>query len=143
MEATPADAERTDPYADSLCFGCSTRNTVGLRLDVHHEGDGTGWATFTPQPEHEGPPGFLHGGLAATALDETMAWVAHQAEGEACVTATLSLRYRKPVPLAGGPYRVEAETAKATGRRRRIVGRFLLEDGSTAVEAEGVFIRIR
>ena len=30
-------------------------------------------AEFRPKPEHQGAPGILHGGVAATCLDETMA----------------------------------------------------------------------
>ena len=129
--------------ADSACFGCSPDNPYGLRLEVEHRGDGTGLAVLRPRAEHEGPPGHLHGGLAATALDEAMAWVAHRTDGEACVTATMELRYRRPVPLDGGPYRIEVETVKASGRRRRMAARLLLAGGEVAVEAEAVFVNLR
>ena len=134
--------ERLPGWDEYRCFGCSPDNPSGLGLEVHHAGDGTGHGVLRPRPEHEGPPGHLHGGLAATALDETMAWIAHETEDEACVTATLSVRYRKPVPLGDGPYRIEVETLKAGERRRKMAGRLLLGDGTVAVEAEGVFVKI-
>lgn len=128
--------------ADSQCFGCAQDNPQGLHLVVHHDGDGPVWAQFSPRPEHEGPPGHVHGGLAATALDEAMGWAAFESEDEAWVTASLQVRYRRPVPLAAGPYRIETEMVKHSGRRKRITGRLLLGDGSPAVEAEAVFVRV-
>jgi acyl-coenzyme A thioesterase PaaI-like protein len=99
-------------------------------------------ATFFPKPEHRGPPGYLHGGLAAVCLDETMASVSIALEKIYTVTATLELRYRRPVPLDGSPVRVEAWREHPQPRRtRRVHGRLLLADGRVAVEATGLFVR--
>jgi acyl-coenzyme A thioesterase PaaI-like protein len=98
---------------------------------------------FSPGGDDSGRPGFLHGGLAATLLDETMAalsWALHQ---EHSVTATLSLRYRHPVPVDAGEIRVEAWYPDGRVRRvRKVAGRLLLADGTTAVEANGLFVRV-
>ena len=99
-------------------------------------------ATMTPLAEHRGPPGFLHGGLAATFLDETMASLSIALDKEYSVTATLQLRYRKPVPLDGSVLRAEAWRERPERRRaHKVHGRLLLADGSVAVEATGVFVR--
>lgn len=127
----------------SMCFGCEPDNPYGLALAVEATGNGLGTAELVPRPEHEGPPGHLHGGLAATALDETMGWVAHDTTEDGWVTATLEVRYRKPIPLDGAPLRVEAETVKRSGRRKRLAARLLLGDGTVAVEAESVFVRVK
>lgn len=98
---------------------------------------------FSPGPEHAGRPGILHGGLAATLLDETMAGLSWAQGREHSVTATLSLRYRREVPIAAGPLRVEAWYADDRARRvRRVNGRLLLADGTAAVEADGLFVRV-
>ena len=100
-------------------------------------------STFRPGPGHAGRPGFLHGGLAATHLDETMAALSWAIEREHSVTATLSLRYRCPVPLDAGPLRMEAWYRDGrTGRVRKVQGRLLLPDGTPAVEASGLFVRV-
>jgi acyl-coenzyme A thioesterase PaaI-like protein len=101
-------------------------------------------STFTPKTEHRGPPGFLHGGLAAAAMDETMAALSIVVSKTHSVTAKLSLRYRQPVPLDGQPIRIEAWWGDGReGRRvREIRGRLLLADGSVAVEAVGLFAAI-
>src|SRR5260370_17261680 len=65
-------------------------------------------ATFLPKPEHRGPPGYLHGGLAAVFLDETMASLSIALDKVYTVTGTLELRYPKPVPLNGSPVRIHS-----------------------------------
>lgn len=88
-------------------------------------------------------PGFLHGGLAATVLDETMASLGFMLDDVHCVTATLELKYRKPVALTGDPLRIEAWRDDLTPKRRhRVYGRLLLPTGVVAVEASGIFISV-
>lgn len=99
-------------------------------------------AEFRPGPEHTGAPGVLHGGMAATALDEAMAAVGWFLDGVHCVTGTLELRYRRPVPVDGRPLVVEAWRERAPSRRtQRVHGRILLDDGTVAVEASGIFVQ--
>lgn len=123
------------------CYGCGDDNPIGLGLDFSRSGDGIA-SVFRPRPEHQGAPGFLHGGVAATALDETMAAVGWVLDQVHWVTATLELKYRRPVPLDGAPLRVEAWREAATGspRRRRCFGRLVLADGTVAVEGTGIFV---
>jgi acyl-coenzyme A thioesterase PaaI-like protein len=100
-------------------------------------------SVFEPSAGHAGQPGFLHGGLAATLLDETMAALSWATDRVHTVTATLSLRYRLPVPLDAGPLRMEAWYEDERPRRvRKVHGRLLLPDGSAAVEATGLFVRV-
>jgi len=134
--------ERGAAWGDTYCFGCSTRNHEGLHLEFTDGPDGTGTAEFTPRAEHEGPPGHFHGGLSATVLDEAMGWCAHESEGDRWVTGTLEVRYRKPLPIDGGKYRVEVETLKTSGRRKKLAARILLRDGTVAVEGECVYVSV-
>lgn len=129
-------------WGDSFCFGCSEKNPHGLHVTFEPGPDGTGTAYVAPRPEHEGPPGYLHGGLSATALDEAMGWTAHETAEDKWVTGTLEIRYRRPVPLDGGPFRIETETLKHSSRRKRLAGHLLLADGTVAVEGEAVFIKV-
>ncbi|HVM63746.1 MAG TPA: PaaI family thioesterase [Acidimicrobiales bacterium] len=100
-------------------------------------------SVFEPSAGHSGRPGFVHGGLAATLLDETMAGLSWATDGIHSVTATLSLRYRVPVPLGAGALRMEAWYDDARPRRvRKVHGRLLLPDGTAAVEATGLFVRV-
>ena len=112
-----------------------------MGLDFRAEEPGV-VATFVPRYEHRGAPGFLHGGFAAMALDETLAAIGWLLDGVHVVTATLELRYRRPVPISGEPLRIEAWRADRgmTGRRLRAEGRLLLGDGTVAVEGRGIFV---
>lgn len=123
--------------------GVLGENPLGLGLRFTKEPPGL-VATFDPKPGHRGPPGFLHGGIAATVLDETMASLGWALDDVACVTATLELKYRKAVPLDGRPVRIEAWRERVEARRtQRVQGRLLLADGSVAVEASGIFVQSR
>ena len=121
--------------------GTTGENPLGLGLVFEKEPPGL-VARFEPTAGHRGPPGFLHGGIAATVLDETMASVGWAMDGVPCVTATLELKYRRPVPLDGRPIRIEAWRERAEARRmQRVRGRLLLEDGTVCVEATGIFVQ--
>ena len=125
------------------CYGCGDDNPIGLGLEFSRVDD-VCVATFVPRAEHRGVPGFLHGGVAATVLDETMASLGFMLDGIHCVTATLELKYRKPVPLNGSTLRIEswrdASGSGAPRRRHSVHGRLLLADGTVAVSATGIFI---
>ena len=124
-------------------MGTTGENPLGLGLVFTKEPPGL-VARFDPKPGHRGPPGFLHGGIAATVLDETMASVGWALDDVPCVTATLNLRYRKPVPLDGSSLRIEAWRDRPEARRtQKVKGRLLLPDGTVAVEAEGIFVQTR
>ena len=99
-------------------------------------------ARFTPGPQHNGPPGMLHGGVAALCLDECMAALGHALDRIHTVTATLNLRYRKPVPLDGRVVRVEAWREGDGRRATKVFGRIVTADGDVAVEANGLFFRL-
>jgi acyl-coenzyme A thioesterase PaaI-like protein len=128
------------------CYGCGDDNPISLGLQFAREND-VCVATFVPRKEHRGVPGFLHGGVASTVLDETMASVGFMLDGVHCVTATLELKFRKPVPLNGESLRIEAwrdESGRTSAPRRRhtVLGRLVLADGGVAVTATGIFISV-
>lgn len=108
--------------------------------------DGVVRVRFTPRPDrHTGAPGFLHGGVAATALDEVMGVLGFVLEKRPSVTATLTVQFRTPVPIDGSEVTVEAwrESPPGDDRHRpwhRVRGRLLLADGTVAVDAKGVFV---
>ncbi len=127
--------------AVSTSEGTTGENPLGLGLQFTKEDPGI-VALFAPTAAHRGPPGFLHGGIAATVLDETMASLGWALDRVPCVTATLELRYRKPVPLDGSSIRIEAWRDRPGPRRtQRVKGRLLLADGTVAVEAAGIFVQ--
>ena len=131
-EPEPEGIAGEDPIGLGLRFWLEDRPGGGRRLV----------ARFRPGDGHLGTQGFLHGGVAAAALDETMASLSWALDDRPCVTATLDLRFRRPVPVDKGPLRLEAwrERPEERRRRHRVRGQLLLPDGTVAVDASGIFV---
>ena len=60
-----------------LCFGCGQQNLFGLQLELERRPEGGVAGRFFVKQDHQGPPGYAHGGVIATALDEAMSLVLH------------------------------------------------------------------
>src|SRR3954454_15414775 len=80
-----------------LCFGCGIANLFGLQLELEASGDRVAGRFFVKQ-DHQGPPGFAHGGVIAAALDEAMALLVH-AEGTHALTRRLEVDLLGPVAV--------------------------------------------
>ncbi len=112
------------------------RNAVAPPLDIVRDPAGRASADFHLGAAYEGPPGLVHGGVAALVLDQVLGEAAG-AGGKPGMTGTLTLRYRRGTPLGRpalrGPHR--------PGRRDQDVRQGTLSDADgVTVEAEGVFI---
>ena len=119
-----------------LCFACGPRNPWGLKLRFEADGDRI-TTSFTVSEEYQGFPGYLHGGVAGSILDEAMSRVS-LLEGRWTMTALMDLRFRYPVPV-GTPITVEAVK---TGEIRGFLeakGTIHLPGGRPAVSATGTF----
>ncbi len=118
-------------------FGFQLRyeNDPGDALRIH--------TMFTPDPDlHHGVPGFLHGGAAATLLDQTMAALGWMIDRQRCVTGMLDLRYRRLVALDGQPVHITAWRLDPTPRRaQRVHGTLSDADGQVCVAAQALFVR--
>jgi acyl-coenzyme A thioesterase PaaI-like protein len=123
------------------CFGCGDDNAAGINLkDLRLDEDGITRATLRPQPHHVGFPGILHGGIAMAALDEAMAYACTLTTGTWVATAKMEVKLRRPVPTTGAlPVEAGIESGDRS-RRFRTWGRLLLEDGTVAVLATGLFL---
>jgi len=134
------ESERVNRVTDHGCFGCGERNPIGLKLAFFRNGDAVE-ARFTPQPEHEGYSGLVHGGILATVLDEAMSWAVIASTKRLMVTARMAITYRQPV-FVGQPLRVRGWVAENRGRlvRSRAAVHDATDDRLLA-EAEGTFLR--
>lgn len=97
----------------------------------------------TVHKQHEGPPGLVHGGVVATLLDHVLARSARIA-GHGGLTGTLTVNYRRPVPL-GVPLVVTGELVSVDGRRATARARLVAEDdqGTTLAEGEALLVALR
>ncbi|WP_432147070.1 PaaI family thioesterase [Streptomyces sp. bgisy084] len=138
----PAPGELLGAHYDR-CFGCGTGQPHGLHLEAR-AGDGVSvTAEFTVKEAHQGAPGLAHGGVLATALDETLGslnWLLRVI----AVTGRLETDFVRPVPL-GTVLHLDARVTAV--HRRKIystaVGRIGGPDGPVAVRAEAVFIEVK
>ncbi|MGW1715549.1 PaaI family thioesterase [Streptomyces sp. NPDC002156] len=125
------------------CFGCGSEQAHGLHLAAR-AGDGvTVTAEFTVREAHQGAPGLAHGGVLASALDETLGslnWLLRTI----AVTGKLETEFVRPVPV-GTLLHLEAEVT-AVARRKiysTATGRIGGPDGPVAVRAEALFIEVK
>lgn len=126
-----------------MCFVCGMNNSFGLKAKFYELEDGQLMATFQPGDEHQGYPGRLHGGIAATILDETIgrAIMVKHSGNIWGVTIDFSMKLRKPVPL-DGEIRVLARIV-SEGRRFFLgEGEILLADGQVAVSGSGKYLKM-
>ncbi len=119
-----------------LCFVCGPRNRSGLRLRFEREG-GAVTTTFRGREEHQGFPGYMHGGVITALLDETMSRVS-LLEDRWTMTARMEVRFRRPVPV-DQPVTAVAEKLEERRGFVEAEGRVLLPDGTVAASASGTF----
>jgi uncharacterized protein (TIGR00369 family) len=126
------------PFDDGNCFACGPDNPIGMHVHFDRvEGDEV-VARLTLAPEYQGWRGIAHGGIVMALLDEAMAHAAGFA-GHRGVTAAVSVRFRKPVPLER-PIEVRGRVA---WQRRNVLGveANVLDTGGTVLaRAEGSFV---
>jgi acyl-coenzyme A thioesterase PaaI-like protein len=125
-----------------MCFVCGLTNPSGLHASFYEVEGNQLVALFTPGEEHQGYPGRLHGGLAATILDETIGRSLMTDQGVVWgVTVEFTVRYKKPVPL-GQELRVVGRITRDSRRLFEGTGEILLPDGEVAVEGSGKYIKL-
>lgn len=132
------------------CFICGVKNSAGVHVNFYEtvtdEGVGEIIARFTGQEQHQGYPGRMHGGVITGILDETIGRAVNIGEGEDPmtwgVTAELSVRFRKPVPL-GVPLEARGRITRDIHHLFEGTGELYLPDGAVAATAHGKYIRLK
>jgi uncharacterized protein (TIGR00369 family) len=139
MDGTPTIDERANH-----CFGCGPANPQGLHLafttNTEDHGHPVATAHFQLDRLHEGPPGYVHGGIIATLLDEAMSKLNRPLDVLA-VTRHMEVDYLKPVPL----FRQLVLTSRHLRREGRKLfhqAEILSPEGLVLARGNGVFIEI-
>jgi acyl-coenzyme A thioesterase PaaI-like protein len=123
-----------------LCFGCGQANLFGLQLEVSRSEEGVAGRFFVKQ-DHQGPPGYAHGGVIATALDEAMALLLFD-RGTFALTGRLEVELKAPAPL-GTFVQVTARLEEEGERALRLTAEATTEEGRALAAATGTFIRVQ
>ena len=140
---------------ESTCFGCGPANELGLRIasfeadpDVPGTLPGELVADWQPLPHHVAFDGILNGGIIGTLLDCHSNWVAAihlmHADGAAgppgCVTAEMSVRFRRPTPI-DAPVRLRAWPVAVDGRKV-VVDAELVSGGIVTATCHATFVAV-
>ncbi|MGP3923733.1 PaaI family thioesterase [Streptomyces sp. 8N616] len=125
------------------CFGCGGEQPHGLQLAARAGEDVSVTAEFTVRPAHQGAPGLAHGGVLATALDETLGslnWLLRVV----AVTGRLETDFVRPVPV-DTVLHLDAQVTAVHGRKiySSAVGRIGGPEGLVAVRADALFIEVK
>jgi uncharacterized protein (TIGR00369 family) len=130
-------------HISKMCFVCGENNDFGLHAKFYETDDNQLVAFINPSEQHQGYPGRMHGGLAATILDETIARSICIGKHEQIwgVTLEFKIRFRKPVPL-GVELKVVGRVISEGSRAFDGSGEILLPGGEIAVSAVGKYMKM-
>jgi uncharacterized protein (TIGR00369 family) len=126
---------------NNQCFGCGPANSTGLQLEFSAApGDVVVCDTAIPN-SFESYPGYLHGGIIATLLDEVMS-KAVCTHGVSAMTRQMEIEYLRPVP-SGKPIRLEGRVLRSEGRNYWVNATVSNSRGTALALAKGHFIQVR
>jgi acyl-coenzyme A thioesterase PaaI-like protein len=115
------------------------RNPVAPPVQIHRDATGASVCDFHLGAAYEGPPGHVHGGVAALVLDHLLGEAASEGINPR-LTGTISFRYLRATRL--GDLHAAASITRTEGVKTYAVGH-LADAAGVNVEAEGVFIQPR
>lgn len=129
------------PNPTNGCFGCGGANQRGMQLAFERDDERRRIrGRFRLGPEYQGGPGFLHGGIIATLLDEAMGKVNSFRQVRA-VTAELFVEYLKPVRV-DNEIIVEAFEVEKNGRNALHIGEIRNASGEVLARGRGRFVEV-
>jgi uncharacterized protein (TIGR00369 family) len=126
--------------AQNHCFGCGEANTSGLRLKFFVDDHKQVVAKVRLARRFEGPPGYAHGGVIATLLDEAMS-KANRLHGVVAMTRQMEIEYLRPVPLQQTITLAGRRTAHQ-GRKHHCEAEIIDASGTVLARGKALFIAI-
>jgi uncharacterized protein (TIGR00369 family) len=127
--------------AQNRCFGCGKANPIGLHLEFLLAEDNSVVCLAAVPDTFEGPVGYVHGGIIATLIDETMS-KAVRAHGIVAMTRQMEIDYLRPVPSCA-PIRLEGRVVRSEARKHWTEAKVLNAEGTTLAHGKGLFIEVR
>jgi acyl-coenzyme A thioesterase PaaI-like protein len=126
-----------------MCFVCGEKNDFGLHAKFYETNTKELIALINPSQQHQGYPGRMHGGIAATILDETIARSICNGKDEQIwgVTLELKTKFRKPIPL-GQELKIVGRVTSEGTRSFEGTAEIVLPNGDIAVSAEGKYMKV-
>ncbi len=132
---------KLNPNPENGCFGCGGANQDGMKLTFEQDDERQRIVgRFRIGARYQGGPGFLHGGIIATLLDEAMGKVNRFSKARA-VTAELTIEYKKPVRVDEEIF-VEGWQADQNGRNFYHEAEIRNVRGDVLARGKGRFVAI-
>ena len=130
-------------HISKMCFVCGEKNDLGLHAEFYETESNELVALINPSQQHQGYPGRMHGGIAASILDETIARSICNGKNEQIwgVTLELKTKFRKPVPL-GQELKIVGRVTSEGIRSFEGSAEIVLPNGDIAVSAEGKYLKV-
>jgi len=130
-------------HISKMCFVCGVKNDFGLHARFYETDTNELVALINPSEQHQGYPGRMHGGIATTILDETIARAICNGKEEQIwgVTLELKTKFRKPIPL-GQEVKIIGRVISEGTRLFEGTGEIVLPNGDIAVSAEGKYMKV-
>jgi uncharacterized protein (TIGR00369 family) len=122
------------------CFGCGAANESGLRLKFFVDDEQQIICTVRLARRFEGPPGYAHGGIIATLLDEAMS-KANRQHGITAMTRQMEVEYLRPVPLRQ-PITVIGRRTSHQGRKHYCEAEIADAAGAVLARGKALFIAV-
>lgn len=128
----------------SHCFGCGPANQQGLHLvftiDIALPETPSATAHIQLTQFHQGPPGYIHGGIVATLLDESMSKL-NRPLNVLAMTRHMEVDYLRPAPLHQ-PLILTSRHLRREGRKLFHQAELQHPDGTVLARGKGLFIVI-
>jgi acyl-coenzyme A thioesterase PaaI-like protein len=130
-------------HISKMCFVCGEKNEFGLHAKFYETNAKELVALNNSSEQHQGYPGRMHGGIAATILDETIARSISNGKNEQIwgVTLELKTKFRKPIPL-GQELKIVGRVISEGTRTFEGTAEIVLPNGEIAVSAEGKYMKV-
>ena len=125
--------------AHNRCFGCGEANRTGLRLKFLAD-DQQVVCHARLAHRFEGPPGYAHGGIIATLLDEAMS-KANRLHGITAMTRQMEINYLRPVPLQQ-PLIITGRRIFHQGRKHHCEAEITSSTGAVLARGKALFIAV-
>ena len=138
---THGHGTKSVPLKKNYCFACGKDNPDGMHLKFTIDRERKHFVSnFRLSKRFTGPPGYCHGGIIATILDDAMSKL-NKLRDVIAATSQLKVEYLKPVPLRT-PLRVESRELTKRGRRLIHRAEILNQEGTVLARGRGVFVII-
>jgi uncharacterized protein (TIGR00369 family) len=126
------------------CFACGPDNPQGLHLSFTIDATDSTHITSTANVQltrlHQGPPGYIHGGIIATLMDEAMSKL-NRPLNVLAMTRHMEVDYLRPAPLDQPLVLIGTHLSRA-GRKLFHQAELKLPDGTILATAKGLFVTV-